>query len=315
MQSKESIIGVDVSKDRLACSINGQASVLPNTKAAVSEWLRGLPPASIIAMEGTGRYHQLLAGLAHAAGMRVYVLNAKDVYFYVKALGARGKTDAGDAAAIARYVAEHCHQLHAWMPGTLAQQQLQELIRRRAGITSHRASLRQMLGRVDLLSASFEALDQQFDRLLSDLDAQIKGLIQADKDMREADALLQTVTGIKLVGSATLISLLGRIPFANVDALIAYSGLDPRPNDSGKKRGTRVLSKKGPPELRRQMYLAGFSCTRSKTFRPLYDALLARGLKSTEAFVILARKLLRIAWSVWKTRKPFNPRLVNPNLA
>ena len=310
MSSEQTIVGVDVSKDTLVCCINGQVHQLPNTEAAVTQWLCALPAGSIIAMEGTGCYHQLLAGLACAAAMRVYVLNAKDVWFYARGLGSRAKTDPGDAAVIARYVAEHHEKLHLWVPGTLAQRQLQELVRRRSGITGHRASLRQMLRGVTLLRDSFKALERQFDQLLADIDAQIKALINSDEDLKQADTALQTIIGVKLVGSALLISLLSRMPFANVNALVAYSGLDPRANDSGRKRGSRVLSKRGPPELRRQLYLAAFSATRSKTFRPIYDALLARGLKSTEAFVILARKILRIVWAVWKSRKPFDRALV-----
>jgi transposase len=315
MQTDPFIVGVDVSKDTLACCVNGARHELANSEATISTWLRKLPARSIVAMEGTGRYHLLLASLAHQAGMRVYVLNAKDVYFYVKALGTRSKTDMGDAAVIARYLAEHVDQLHPWAPGTNAQRQLQELVRRRSGITSHRASLRQMLSPVAPLRDAFNELDARFDLLLTSLDRQIEALIDADHDMKQADAALQTITGIKLVGSALLISLLSRIPFANVDAFVAYSGLDPRANDSGQRRGTRRLSKKGPPELRRQMYLAAFSATRSKVFKPIYHALLAKGFKTTEAFVILARKILRIAWAVWKSRRPFDPVLANPNVA
>jgi transposase len=315
MQSDEVIVGVDVSKETLACSVNGRHLMLANDRAAIEQWLAGLTAGSVVALEATGRYGQMLACMAHAAGMRVFVLNAKDVYFYAKGLGCRGKTDPGDAAVIERYVREHRAHLHPWEPGSQAQQQLQELVRRRQGITGHRASLRQMLAADALLRDPFKILDEQFEALLATLDREIQSLIDADADMKEASAVLQTITGIKLVGSAMLIGLLSRIAFANVDALIAYSGLDPRPNDSGKRRGKRVLSKKGPPELRRQMYLAAFSAVRSKAFRPTYEALLARGFKTTEAFVILARKLLRIAWAVWNTRKPFNPLLVNPNLA
>jgi transposase len=315
MQTEPSIVGVDVSKDTLACCVNGVRQERANTKEAIQAWLHGLPAGSIVAMESTGRYHQMLAALAYAQGMRVYVLNSMDVYFYVRALGTRGKTDMTDAAVIARYVAEHAGKLHPWTPGTHAQLQLQELVRRRAGISTHRAALRQMLSGVPALRAAFGQLEAGFELLMADVDRQLQALIDADQDMRQADAALQTITGIKLQGSALLISLLSRIRFANVDALIAYSGLDPRANDSGLKRGTRRLSKKGPPELRRQMYLAAFSATRSKAFKPIYQALLAKGFKTTEAFVILARKILRIAWAVWKTRRPFDPALVNRQIA
>lgn len=315
MQTDPFIVGVDVSKDTLACCVNGVRHELANSKAAIAAWLRQLPARSVVAMESTGRYHQTLAALAYAAGMRVYVLNSMDVFFYAKALGTRGKTDPRDAAVIARYVAEHVRQLHAWTPATPAQQQLQDLVRHRAGITTHRAALRQMASHVPSLRPQFEHLQDSFELLLASIDSQLQELIAADQDMKQADAALQTITGIKLQGSALLISLLSRIRFANVDALVAYSGMDPRANDSGHKRGTRRLSKKGPPELRRQLYLAAFSATRSATFKPLYQALLVKGFKSTEAFVILARKILRIAWAVWNSRKPFDPRLANPHMA
>jgi transposase len=81
---------------------------------------------------------------------------------------------------------------------------------------------------------------------------------------------LRTITGIGPQTSALLATLLSRLEFANADALVAYSGLDPRPNDSGAKHGRRRLSKKGPPLLRRQIYLAGFAASRSKALRPLY---------------------------------------------
>jgi transposase len=308
VQKQEQIVGVDVAKDSLACATAGHGrQVLANTQGAIRSWLSGLPAGSVVAMESTGRYHQLLANLAHQAGMQVYVLNAKDVYFYAKALGMRGKTDRTDAEVIARYVAEHQQRLHPWLPGTTAQQQLQELVRRRSGITTHRAALRQVLAGVDSIATEVRALEVQFEQLLASVDRQIAQSLEADQDMKQAHSALQTITGIKLVGSALLISLLSKVPFANADALVAYSGLDPRPNDSGNKRGIRVLSKKGPPELRRQMYLAAFSATRSKAFKPLYASLLARGFKPTQAMVIIARKLLRIAWAVWKSRKPFDP--------
>ena len=51
-------------------------------------------------MESTGRYHALLAHLASQAGLKVYVLNARDVHYYAKALGTRAKTDGVDAGSL-----------------------------------------------------------------------------------------------------------------------------------------------------------------------------------------------------------------------
>src|SRR3546814_9633101 len=78
-------------------------------------------------MESTGRYHQLLANLAAGMGLHVFVLNARDVYFYAKALGARGKTDRVDARVIARYLAEHHDRLHPYVVPSPCQADLAQL--------------------------------------------------------------------------------------------------------------------------------------------------------------------------------------------
>ena len=44
----------------------------------------------------------------------------------------------------------------------------------------------------------------------------------------------------------------------------------------------------------------------SKLFKPLYTELRTRGFKTTEALVILARKLARIAFALYKTGQEFD---------
>jgi transposase len=54
----------------------------------------------------------------------------------------------------------------------------------------------------------------------------------------------------------------------------------------------------------------GFAACHTKLYKPFYESLKARGLKSTEAVMILGRRILRIAWAVWRTDKPFDAQLV-----
>lgn len=317
MQAHEVFIGVDVAKASLSSCIYGTAGryELDNDEKSISQWLATLPATASIAVESTGRYHLAVVRLAHASGRRAFVLNARDVYFYAKALGARGKTDRTDAQIIARYLAEHHAALKAWTPGTVAQERLQELLRCRAGVTSKRAALRQVLRDMPELDAAVLALEQQFDVLLDRIDEQIAAVLAQDERLSEGCARLRTITGFGPQGSVLLAALLSRVGFANADAVVAYSGLDPRPNDSGAKTGRRRISKRGSPELRRQLYLAALAASHSKALGPLYRSIKAKGFKPTQALVILARKLLRVAWAVWKTGKPFDPSLLTPTEA
>lgn len=315
MQEAKIFWGVDVAKAELVISrhlATGAAMAIGNDPASINRWLKGVPANSYVAMESTGRYHAQLAKLALAAGMRVYVLNAKDVYFYAKALGARGKTDASDSAVIARYIAEHHAALHSWVPGTPVQQRLMDLLERRATLVKHRVSLRQTLGDTPELAAEAQGLDAHFDALLAALDAQVKALRASDARLEHACVNLQTLVGVGGQSATLLGVLFSRFNFANADAVVAYSGLDPRPCDSGMRKGKRRLSKRGPPDLRRMLYLMSLAACRSPHFNDWYQSLKARGFAGTQALVILARKLLRIAYAMWKRDQPFNPALLAP---
>ncbi len=314
MQEPVLCIGVDVSKAELVIATDPERRPLSiaNTAASILSWLREIPSHALIAMESTGRYHGLLAQLASEAGFKVFVLNARDVFFYARALGTRAKTDGVDAGVIARYLNEHHAHLHPWKPGTPLQQRLHELLTRRAQVVTHQCALRQVFLGINTQGVETKKLQEAFEALLDSIDQQVQALIASDAKMAQGSKRLQTITGIGPQTSALLATLLSRFDFANADALVAYSGLDPRPNDSGTKRGRRRLSKKGPPLLRRQIYLAGFAASHSKALGPLYRAIRDKGFSSTEAMLILGRKLLRVAFAIWKGSEVFDPAKLMP---
>lgn len=316
MQVSLRFIGVDVSKAELVIATHGQDGCLsvPNECTAILAWLRTLAPGSLVAMESTGRHHQLLANLAAAAGLPVFVLNARDVYFYAKGLGARGKTDRVDARVIARYLAEHHDRLHPYHAPSASQAELEQLLGQRWTVVTKRVALRESLQACGAsIAQGARQLDAAFAALLRTIDGRITELINADPQLHRARTLLQSIVGVGPQSSAWLTSLLTRVPFASSDALVAYSGLDPRANDSGRSRGRRRLSKRGNPALRHQMFMAAMSACHTSTFAATYQALRARGLKTTEALVILARKLLRIAFAVWRSGQPFEAHRVTHN--
>lgn len=314
MQDSPLFMGVDVSKAGLviATSAAQRLRSIANDALSIGRWLRQVPSHALLAMESTGRYHALLAHLASQAGFKVYVLNARDVYFYARALGTRAKTDGVDALVIARYLAEHHARLHPWQAGSALEQQLQQLLSRRAQLGVSQARLKQLLADTEL---DARALLGAFESLLQALDAKVQALIAGDVPLSQGYQRLRTITGIRPQTAALLATLLSRFEFANADALVAYCGLDPRANDSGTKRGHRRLSKKGPPLLRRQIYMAGFAASSSKALKPLYRALRAKGFAATEAFIILGRKLLRVAFAIWKGTASFDPARLLPTTA
>lgn len=309
MQVHDVFVGVDVAKATLSCSIYGKVGQLDlkNEEASIARWLNTLPASAAVAVESTGKYHQTVVRLVHASGRAAYVLNARDVFYYAKALGVRAKTDRTDSRIIASYLAMHQAELKPWAPATPLQSRVQELLRCRAGVSAKRTSLKMVLRDVTGLESVVDVLLKQFEAVLDEIDSQISSQLEQDEELNRKRALLRTITGVGPQASAMFTGLLSRVQFANVNALVAFTGLDPRPNDSGTKTGRRQITKRGNPELRRQLYLCAFAASHSKALGPLYRSIKARGLKPTEALVILGRKILRIIWAVWNSQKPFDP--------
>ena len=303
-------IGADVAKDEIvvACS-EGSFPVrkLANQRTALLAFLKGLPKGSRIGMESTGIYHELFASLAHKLGFIVFVLNPKDVRHYAKGVGRRGKTDRIDAELIARMVAHEQADLHPWVPPTPEQREINRLLKRRAKLSSLRQVLGMSLKGMVGFSTDLKTLRQRFDQVIERIDQRIKELVDANPDRKEHVTHLRTIAGVGPVVSAALVNSLERMPLKNADAFVAFTGLDPRPDESGQHQGKRRLSKRGPSELRRLLYLAAMSAKKTKAWKPLFERYRAKGLSTTACFVILARRIARTAWSMYTYKTEFDP--------
>lgn len=305
-------IGVDVSKDTLDIAgspAKGHLSIA-NGQREIVRWLKSLPQGAYVAMESTGRYHQLLAKLTREAGLHVYVLNPKRIWHAARGDGRRSKTDRIDAQVIAKFLQDHIVDLHEWCPGTALQSEILMLERRRQCIERHCTAMCSSLQDVDGLDDELEQFKQSLKSMQQAIELRIQLLVAQDSEMARKSALLTTVPAIGQAGAASLAALFGRVPFERSDSVVAFIGIDVRASDSGTHRGRRRLTKVGPAYLRKQVWLMGFVASHTKVYKPLYEALRARGLEFTEAAMILGRRILRIAWAVWRTDKPFDPHLV-----
>lgn len=300
-------IGVDVAKDSLqvACAQSPAAQVqVANRSAAIRAWLAQLPPGSRIAMEATGRYHQQLADLAHAHGMVVYVVNACDLRHYARAVGLRGKTDRVDAGLIARYLVREQAELHPYVPATPEQREIDQLLRRRATVVASKTRLRLSLDGVPGCARQLNTVLKRLDAIIATFDRRLQTLA---KTQAAAQQRVESVLGIGPLVGVALTNLFVRVPLRDGDAAVAFVGFDPRAKDSGQFAGRRRLSKRGPAELRRLLFNAARSASQTKLWRPLYDRYRARGLSTTEATVIIARKIIRVAFSVYRHGTMFDP--------
>lgn len=307
MDHKQTVVGVDVSKATLVIGDYQSEQVvhIDNAVEAIAGWLASLPQGSVVAMEATGALHLLLAQMARAAQMVVFVLNPQALRHYARSLGLRAKTDRVDALLIARYAMHERAKLRPWQPPAPAADALSRLLKRRQVLVQAHTTLMQSLSGMSALKAQRQTLQNALKRMIANLELLMWAEIGKSAQLAALHRRLTTIPGVGRIVAAQLLAALLRFEFARVDSFIAYTGLDPRPDDSGPRRGRRRLTKHGPGLLRCLLYNAAMAASHSKLFKPLYAALLARGLETTEALVVLARKLARIAMALFKSGASF----------
>lgn len=312
MQTPSMFIGIDVSKDELVIARNDRTEVttVANSRKAIRDWLKTLPVDAAIGVESTGRYHIVLADLAHHLGRTVYVLDARRTKAYARALGHRGKTDRTDAHAIAHFLANAWADLRPYVPPTPDQRHIDNLLRRRGKLITVRTQFRQIARALPGFGAALRDMAEQLGTITQQMTRMMQALSR--KDAKQADLVrrLSRIPGLGDLSAIALANLFCRVPLTSADQAVAFLGLDPRPCDSGPRRGRRKLTKHGPSEPRRLIYLGGMSASKIKLWKPFYQHDRQRGLTTTEAMVVLARRLLRTAWAIAYRNAEFDPAKV-----
>lgn len=301
--------GIDASGDELVIATWPASTVqtIANEPTSIADWLERLPEEAAIGIEATGRCHGVLADMATGQGRMVYVLNPRDVKLYAQAVGQRGKTDRQDAQVMARYIAHEQAQLRPYVIPEEAVRTIQMLLGRRAQVSAIRVRLRQSLAQAYGLEECAQNALKALEAIIRRIDSLLRDILTRHAQRRQRWERLCTLPGVGPIVGACLVSLFERISFQTPDALVAFSGLDPRPCESGPRRGRRVLTKRGPAELRRLLYIAAVTFARTPPGKALRERYRQRNLSNTATYVIIARKLLRIAWAMDRHATPFDP--------
>jgi transposase len=295
----ENVMGCDISKEWIDLYSEERAWRTDNSAAAAREVARSLPVGSLVGMEATGEYHVKFADTLVRAGHTVFVINPRWIRNYAKGVGLRGKSDRTDAALIARYVKAEHSRLHHYMPPSAEHRELRKLLLQRRKLVQLKTATRQSLGK------TATAIVGQFDKAIAQLELGILGLLRGSAQWSELYERLLGQPGVGPVLGAYLVEILTRIPFTNQDAFIAHTGLDPRASDSGQKRGRRRLTGHGDAALRSALFIAAMSACQSAPWQKAYQAQRQKGLAGTAALVVVARKIARTAFALFKTGSTF----------
>lgn len=132
--------------------------------------------------------------------------------------------------------------------------------------------------------------------------------------MSEMDSVLMTVLGIGAIDAAMILGEIGNIDrFDKPCKLLAYAGLDPTVNQSGKfKARSTKMSKRGSKTLRFALINAAWQLTlNDPVFFDYYSLKRSQGLDHYGALSHVTHKLVRVIFKLLKSNSPFiHDRLV-----
>jgi transposase len=271
-------------------------------------------PDAWVVMEATGVYHWQAAVLAHAAGLKVAVLNPKVTANFAKALGQRNKTDRADAKVLQHYA--QVVALTRWQPPRKAVVELRAISRHILVLTQQQTAAKNRLHAEEAMGDApafvLKAYRQEIRRVEKQVDhasAEAMKIIRSDADLK---AQFEALDSIKGVAEASAIALLGELAALPTDmnarACVAHAGLDVRQHQSGTsvdKPGR--ITKHGNRYLRRALYMPALSAiTHDAHAKAFYERLVAKGKKPIQALCAVMRKMLTAAWVLTKTRQTYD---------
>jgi Transposase IS116/IS110/IS902 family. len=133
--------------------------------------------------------------------------------------------------------------------------------------------------------------------------------VKTEPDLEQRLKKIKTAKGL---GDITILTVLAETRcfelVTNLKQLASYAGFDVVFNDSGLKKGRTSISKKGNTFIRKALFMPALSaCRANPQMKELYQRLVAKGKNKKLAIIAVARKLLLLIYTLWKTNSVYSP--------
>jgi transposase len=308
------VVGVDVSKAVLDVAVlpSGELLQFANDASGIEQFGKKLKSLAtdLVVMEATGGYETAVATALVAGGLRVAVVNPRQVRDFAKATGRLAKTDRIDAQLIAAF-GQAVEPEIVRLPDEDARE-LEALLVRRRQLVAMRVQEINRLGLMQgamrkNIKAHIDWLEKQIDKLDVDLTVGLR----KSPAWRAKDQLLRSFKGVGPITSGTLLVALPELGQLDRREIAALVGLAPFNCDSGVMRGRRSIYG-GRSQVRTLLYMAATTAIRSNpVIRAFYERLKSRGKPHKVAMVACMRKMLTILNAMVRQSTPWTPE-INP---
>lgn len=331
-------LGCDVSKDEHAVCLlryeltTQQWEVIahksfannPGGSKALLAWVNRLTknhPAPVrCTMEATGVYYEQLALYIqeYARHVHISVVLPSKAKSYQASRGLRNKTDKTDAFGLAVMGAERT--LEPWKGIDVFWRTLRQLTRTRSGLVKQITEVRNQLHALCHSGIAAEQAEASLNQVLETMEEQQQQLqrqitrhLGSRTELAPQIACLKSIPGVGTKTIAVILAeTLGFEYFTSVAQLMSYSGYDVVANESGKRVGTRSISKQGSPHIRQAMYMPASTIVRRKPpeIYRIYQRLVDKHSIKMKAHVAVQKKLLTYMYILWNKKECFDPDII-----
>ncbi|QGR15774.1 IS110 family transposase [Sulfurisphaera ohwakuensis] len=309
------VAGIDVSKDKLVVYFQGKYYEFPNDRQGYEEIIKILPKGCKVGIESTGIYHINLAKYL----MGEYDVRIINPFILKKFKDFRGKkSDKNDAKKLAEIVVSMGSEFTTsdareltsqWDFVTRSIARVKNRLRRDLILLGYKDSLSKknleevLRGGDSIVLVEVRFLLEELERL----EVRKREIEEKLEDLVPKDSLIFTIPGIGKTLGCIILARVGDIRrFSDKKKFVAYCGLDPVIESSGKSVVSKGISKRGDAVLRRAFYLAALTAIRvNPVIKRFYEEHKGK-LKGKKLIIACARKLAVITWAVLYYNKPFD---------
>ena len=285
-------LGIDIAKSHLDLDLPSPNERFPNTEEGVARLLACLPAQTHLVCEATGGYENTLLQAAWTAGRPISLVSPSRVRAYARSRGQLAKTDCLDKALLSAFGRER--QPSTSIQPSPTRTRLRALLRAREHVLDlqrRESNHLEHLAEFPLLQAQTAARSQLLAQQLSELETQIRALVQADPNAHTQIARLETINGVGEVTAWTDLPEIGTLAPGQAAALAA---LAPYAHDSGQSSGVRHIQS-GRATLRRVLYMAAIAASQhNPVLKEVYRRLRQKGKAAKVALIAIARKLIEV---------------------
>ncbi len=310
MTKAERFVGIDVAQATLEIAVRptGESWQVANDEVAFGalvDRLRELAP-TLIVLEATGGIQLPVVGALAAAGLPVVAMNPRQVRDFAKATGKLAKTDRIDAQVLAHFADAVRPEVRP-LPDAATRELAILVARRRQLLEMRVAEQNRSRGVPPRIRAQIREHITWLNRCLAELDRELGQLVRSSPVWQERVDLLRSTPGVGPVLSATMLADLPELGTLSHKQIAALVGLAPLNQDSGKKRGKRVVWG-GRASVRGALYMATLVATRhNPMIRAFYQRLLATHKPKKLALTACMHKLLTILNAMVRSQTRWAP--------